>query len=375
MPERASEPSNWGRVLQIVGDGSPGGGTTVVLGLTRLLAEHGMCVTLVSHRDSYIIAEANRVGVETLGLDFSARGRTVPNAIQLMRYLRHIGHDTIVHAHGGRAALPAALIPKGLHAGMIFTIHGHHYRQKQGILRRLAWRSERFCIGRSATVVFVSKGDEQVAKADHLIGPRDRFEVIHNGCPTAEPEAAAPGFDFAYLGRVVAQKNTLILPDVLLAMRPARPTLCVIGGGEAEAALRERVDQFGLSDQVTFFGSLPHGEAMLRLARARVLVLPSLWEGLPVSVIEAMHRGIPAVCSDIPGTRELVTDGETGFLVNHVNDFAGKLGRLIADQSLYHKMSANALQTARDKFSIDSQFNSHLTLYGRIVGADMGAAP
>ena len=373
LSEWATKPRKAGRVLQIVGDGDPGGGTTVVLALTRWLAEQGISVSLASHRNSYIIAEANRFGIETLEFDFSARARSIQHAKDLTRYLRHVGRDVILHAHGGRAALPAALIPKRFRSGMIFTIHGHHYRQKQGILRHLGWRSDRFSIRRSATTVFVSEGDWRIAKEDHLLGPGDRFEVIPNGCPNTGPLMAAPEFDLAYLGRVVTAKNIMILPDILLAMRPARPKLCIIGGGEAEAALRDRVDQFGLSDQVTFFGSLTHEDAMLRLAQTRVLILPSLWEGMPVSVIEAMHHGIPVVCANIPGTRELVTDGETGFLIddNDVNAFAERLGRLATDHRLYHSMSALALRKARDKFSIDRNFQAHLTLYRRMLGDDV----
>ncbi len=369
----ASNPTSSRRMLKIVGDGSPGGATTVVLDLSRKLAERRIPIVLASHHGSYIIAEATRLGIETLELNFSARSRTGQNALALMHYLRHAGRQTIVHAHGARAALPAALVPRRLHAGMIYTIHGHHYRQKEGIFRDLAWRAERFCIRRSGAVVFVSRGDEQIAKEDHLLRPRDPYEVIYNGCPISEPDEATPRFDVAYLGRLVPDKNTIILPDILLAMRPARPTLCIIGGGEVEAALRDRVERAGLSDQVTFLGILPHRDALRRLAQARVMIFPSRWEGLPVSIIEAMHRGIPVVCSDIPGNNELITDGATGYLVqfDDVNAFANRLRRLITDESLRRSMGAHARQKARDEFSLDRQVRSHLSLYRRMIGADM----
>ena len=88
--------------------------------------------------------------------------------------------------------------------------------------------------------------------------------------------------------------------------------------------MRAQVGRARLSGQVSFLGEQLHSEALRYLARAKLMLLPSRWEGLPVSVIEAMHRGIPVVASNVRGTNELVIDGETGFLVpvNDVRAFA-----------------------------------------------------
>jgi glycosyltransferase involved in cell wall biosynthesis len=151
-------------------------------------------------------------------------------------------------------------------------------------------------------------------------------------------------------------------------MRPNRPTLCVIGGGKCEARLREQVAQLGLCGQVVLMGSQSHAAALGHLICARVMLLPSRWEGLPISIIEAMHRGIPVVASNVPGTSELIVDGETGFLVpaEDVDGYASRLRLLLDNEVLRTSMGTRALERARMSFSIEQQVNAHVALYSQV---------
>ena len=117
---------------------------------------------------------------------------------------------------------------------------------------------------------------------------------------------------------------------------------------------------------------------MRLLACARIMVLPSRWEGLPVSVLEAMHRGIAVVASDVPGTDELVVDGETGFLVPPANaaGYADRIVRLLSDNGARRRMGTRALSRARALFSHQSQLDSHIALYERVqLAAAKGFQP
>jgi glycosyltransferase involved in cell wall biosynthesis len=357
------------QVLQVIGDGRPGGGTTAVLGLAQGLAQKGIPVTIASDRNSYVIRQARASGIPVFELDFSRRFKTPRITMALAQYLR-TSPPTIVHAHGARAGLPVAMLTASLRIGMAYTVHGFHFRHKPPVTRYLAKTTERFCIRRSSITVFVSYNDAQIACLEALITPNDRHQIIRNGSPAAEPTSAlaTPDFDIAYIGRIVPHKNPLMLLKVLLALRPARPTLCVIGGGDDEYELRRCVRDFGLDGQVTFSGEQTHGQALSYLTRSRILLLPSYWEGLPISVIEAMHRGIPVVASNVVGTAELILDGQTGYLVDvdDVAAYADRIRHLLGDEGLQCAMGERARARARANFAIERQLAGHFSLYETI---------
>ena len=359
-------------VLQVIGDGSAGGGTTAVLGLSLGLAARGRAVEIATQAGSYLAGEARKAGLPTLELDFRRRRDSWRAARALASRLEAIG-PAVLHAHGARAGLPAALVPRARRAAFVYTVHGFHFVRRPTGVRQLARAVERFCIRRSSATVFVSEGDRRIALGDGLADRNDAHEVIYNGGapPRHQHASGAPAFDIAFLGRLHFQKNPLILPEILLALRPLRPTICIIGGGEVEAALRARVTEAGLDGQFAFLGTQAHTDALAHLARARLMLLPSRWEGLPISVIEAMHLGVPVVASNVAGTDELVRDGETGYLIgsDDVAAYAAAIGRILADADLQRRMAAAAMARAAADFSIERNIARHIALYDRLAGS------
>ena len=358
-------------VLQVIGDGRPGGGTTAVLGLAQGLAQRGTPVAIASDAKSYLIYESRKNNIPAIELDFSKRRNTAKITAALFRHLR-CSPPTIVHAHGARAGLPVAFLPAILRTRTAYTVHGIHFDHKKVGVRHLAKIAERFCIRRTAFTVFVSKSDAKLASDRGLVSRLDSCRVIYCAIPhEGRLGESAPEFDIAYLGRLVPMKNVLLLPRILLALRPAKPTLHIIGGGESEHVLRRAIYAAGLAEQVTFAGELSHTEAMAYLKRARVMLLPSLWEGLPLSVVEAMHYGIPVVGSDVRGTNELIVDGQTGFLVpvNNVTGYAERVQQLLSDESLRRDIGERAVTRVRATFSMERQVAEHLNLYAYLAAS------
>jgi len=358
------------RVVHVIGDGRAGGGTTVVLTLSSLLAKRGIAVTIVSQQDSFLTDEATRLGLETLGLDFSHRSSAPKLAFQLRTYLARNPVD-LVHCHGARAGLPALIAQRIGSTKRVYTVHGFHFRSKRGLWRELARRTEQFCMSRAEATVFVSRSDREVAREEGLLEKAKSSEVIYNGVELPSLKKERPkAFDIGFLGRLHPVKNPVILVDILTAMRPARPTLCVIGSGELEGELRRQIIKAGISDQVTFYGERPRHEALEFLAQCRTLALPSLSEGHPLAPIEAMLLDVPVVASDIPSTREIIDDGHNGFLVAlpGIPVFAQRFTRLLGDESLRQSIAAEARRRAQTAFSIDEHFERYLRLYARLIG-------
>jgi glycosyltransferase involved in cell wall biosynthesis len=158
---------------------------------------------------------------------------------------------------------------------------------------------------------------------------RDRVRVVPNGADLPDEEAESPPARqwrerfgasplrplWVIAGRLEEQKGHAVLFDALaeVGRRGLDFTLAVAGEGSLRGQLEERARQLGLEKQVHFVGTLEDPGPLL--AAADAVLLPSLWEGLPLTLLEAMARARPVVASAVGGVPEVVTHGENGWLV------------------------------------------------------------
>jgi len=105
-------------------------------------------------------------------------------------------------------------------------------------------------------------------------------------------------------------------------------------------------------------------KALDRLADLDVYVQTSLWEGMPIAVIEAQVAGIPAVVTDVVGNRDVVEDGVTGFVVANPREMYERVAQLSKDPDLRYKMGAEARRRARIRFSLDRMVGDLIGAYG-----------
>ncbi|HEV7508831.1 MAG TPA: glycosyltransferase family 4 protein [Thermoanaerobaculia bacterium] len=159
----------------------------------------------------------------------------------------------------------------------------------------------------------------------------DAVGVIPNvtGGLVVEPEEI-PGDEPDYLlfvGRLRIRKGVEVLLEALRYVRPI--ALRIAGNGEHREWLERRASEVGLGRAVTFLGNCEAGRVRRLLAGAAALVVPSIYEGMPLVVLEAMAAGVPVVASAVSGIPEVVQEGETGWLVPPENPRA--LGRALED--------------------------------------------
>jgi glycosyltransferase involved in cell wall biosynthesis len=358
------------RIIQVVADGRPGGGTTVVLTLSRLLRNAGRHVVIVGQEDSYLLREATAAGLQAFGMDFSSRRNTLAAAMRLRSYFHDL-EPAIVHAHGARAGLPAVIASRWRGSvaprKLVYSVHGFHFLSKPPGIFHLARAAEALCIGLADHTNFVSDGDHAIAKSQGLLKRARGHTVIKNAVVVDQRLASSPKrSDICFLGRLSYEKNPLILVDILKALRPLTPTLSIIGGGPLENELRARISAEGLGDQVLMHGERSRAEALELASCCRVLVLPSLWEGHPIALIEAMHLGLPVIASDVSGSNEIVVPEETGYLVpgQDVMAYAGYLKRLLGDEPTMERMSRNARRLVASDYSPGRMVSAHMEIYG-----------
>lgn len=138
---------------------------------------------------------------------------------------------------------------------------------------------------------------------------------------------------------------------------------------EAREELEAQAAELGISDKIIFTGF--REDALRIMAACDLFVLSSLFEGLPVALLEAMAQGKPPVVTAVGGIPEVVTDGVDGFLVQP-RDYQAQAQRIIAllqDQDLRSQMSANAVKKIEDKFSLQSMIGSIEKVYAQALSA------
>jgi glycosyltransferase involved in cell wall biosynthesis len=133
--------------------------------------------------------------------------------------------------------------------------------------------------------------------------------------PAPMPGAEGASGHLLFVGRLRVRKGVEVLLEALAASSRL-PPLLIAGDGEHRAALERRARELELDgERVRFLGRATPGQVRELLARSLALVVPSIYEGMPLVVLEAMSSGVPVVASRVSGIPEVVVDGETGWLV------------------------------------------------------------
>jgi len=140
----------------------------------------------------------------------------------------------------------------------------------------------------------------------------------------------------------------------------------LVGDGSERPSLESRIAELGLEDAVEILGTRYDVPAIL--ARADAACLPSLAEGLPNAVMEAMAAGLPVVATAVGGTPELVIPGETGLLAppGAAEELAEALLAVLADPVHARSMGARGRKLIAREYSLDALASGHAAMYGSI---------
>ncbi len=315
-----------------------------------------------------------RLGV--LGEELRAEGFEVvlhhPSSfLQLVRGLYKSfrrSRPDVVHCHNATAAIMAAL-PARL-AGVktvIVTRHGL-VKPPYQIRRELKFAlASRWC----DWIVAVCAG----TRTNLLAAPfaaRDRIIHIYNGaCPADVGAVPRPkrGFTLLYVGRLVPLKDHATLLRAVALTRSHHPDvqLWIVGDGPLELSLRRLTDELGLSNSVTFFGEQTDVSPFMRAAD--LFVSSSVTEGLPVSLLEAMSVGLPAVVTDVGGMGEIARLSGAVTLVpsSDPERMAAALCDAVAGRQKLPKMGQLASHCYEQYFKPERMLEDYMSLYsGRV---------
>jgi len=193
-----------------------------------------------------------------------------------------------------------------------------------------------------------------------------RVHVVHNGVskPSGQP-VSADNQDVLFLGRMEELKG---VPELIAAWGQvsASSGRLILAGVEASASTVAMVKRAAQRDHsIDYRGYVSRDVAAALLHGARVVVLASYAEGLPMALVEAMALGVPCIATDVGAVSELVEDGVNGFLVRpgDVETLAARLRVIMADDDLHRRLSREAVATWEAGFRADDMCEALLSIW------------
>lgn len=172
---------------------------------------------------------------------------------------------------------------------------------------------------------------------------------------------------FIHVARYVPQKNQISLIEAFFILHRKYPdvSLDLIGDGELYGTIRQKIAQYGLEDCVRQLGRKQNVADYL--AEADAFVLPSIFEGMPISLIEALACGLPCIVTPVGGVPDIIKDNDNGIFCNtSATSIAEAMEKLICDSELCQKLSTKARSTAI-KFSATKMAHDYIELYSKEI--------
>jgi glycosyltransferase involved in cell wall biosynthesis len=332
--------------------------------LAIALADNSLDVSVISLYDyqSPITKRLEENGVPVFYLE-KKLGFDIKIINRLYKLFKEQKPDVIhTHLYIMPYVIPAAIlarVPVRVH-----TIHNIAEKEVGTINRKFSRFFYKFCRVRP---VSISPLVQESVMEEYGLQPA-KVNMIYNGidlnkCIPKKNYKTKEKIILLHIGRFSEQKNHMELIESFKIVHDSAPNavLRLIGSGELEPGVRERVKELNLEECVEFLGLKSNVHKFL--AEADIFVLPSLWEGMPMTLIEAMATGLPIVAAEVGGIPDMIKDNTTGLLVSpHRESISEALLRFIGDYRLRENMG-NAAKIASKQFSSQEMAKQYIGVY------------
>jgi glycosyltransferase involved in cell wall biosynthesis len=385
------------KVLRVIARLNVGGPALHVAYLSAGLADRGYDTTLVAgtvgsgEASMAFVAEQRGVRIETLD-DLHreiAPLRDLRTILRLARLIR-TERPTILHTHTAKAGavgrIAALLAGDARPPVIVHTFHGHVLRGYFNPALTAGFRLLERMLARVATALVAVSPEVRDDLVALGVAPASKFAVVRLGIELdervdyAEEERKATrrllgippdAFVVGWIGRMTAVKRTEDIARTLQALveRGVDGYLCLVGDGPDRTRLERRMHELGVAKRCLFVG---YQENVARFYDAMdVLLLTSVNEGTPVSVIEALAAGRPVVATRVGGVSDVVRDGVDGFLaeVADVESLAARLAELAGDPELRARMGNAGRAHVVDRYAVERLVDDVDRLYRALLAA------
>lgn len=366
------------RVLEVIQQGKIGGGESHLLTLIGQMDRSRFEPVVVALSAGEMIERLTAMGVGNYVVN-----SPYPFNIRVWNELKHIlvkERIDIVHTHGARALSNLIHPAAGLGIPVVHTVHGWSFHDHlPAWKRRVRISGERYLTGKASINIAVSDSNERIGK--DLFGPSFRCEVINNGVDLSvysggrrsdirqELGIPAGAVVISWVARFIHDKNPLPLIRAFARVLASHSDtyLILVGDGPARESAQQLVEELGVGGKVLFPGF--RRDVPDILAASDIFSLPSIKEGLPVSLIEAMAMRNAVIATDVQGCIDVVTHERDGLLVSLQgleDNLASAILELLDNPEKRKKLAAQGRATVEERFNATVMARKIEALYRKV---------
>jgi len=348
-----------------------GGVERHVLGIMNGLQAQGVSTLLILFHDGELAAQARAQGINPIIL--SDHNRTLLTTSQQLARILSQRDIRIVHTHGYKAMVFCSVARLWHRFALVKTEHGLPEPMTDGLIRTL--RNRLYYLSDSiatriahTTVCYVT--DNLRTHYGHAHSGLSTL-VIPNGITTMDrcqfsrpPEIREDWFNLVTIGRLDIVKGHHLAIEAITSESVSQDVhLHIVGVGPLETELRAFATAYGVADRVHILGF--RRNIYDYIANSNILLMPSLHEGLPYTLLEAMALGIPIIAARVGGLAEVIQDESTGLLVPPQDSGAltRAILRLYEDTAFRSRLGEQARLLQQTRYSLQTMTERYLAIY------------
>lgn len=372
------------KILYIL-EATSGGTQKHVLDIAKKInkSEYQIDIVASTYRNKHFIEESNGIfnNIYNLPITRSASFSDLSNIWKIRNIIKQNKYD-IVHCHSTKAGFVgriAAFLSQ--HKNIIYSPHGFMFCDTRiKFKRQLYLKLEKFLGYLTKKIVAVS-GSERNLAIDNNIVPDKKIITINNSIDPLDDS----GISYAHritkkfhdqnseiiLGSVTRLQYakdpvTMIKSFKIVNERIPNTKLIMVGDGPLESECIKLINQLNLQAKVQLAGFQKDSKSFYKMFD--IFILSSHYEGMPYALLEAMSMGIPAVGTKVSGIKDLIVEGETGYLASEGNyqELADAVIKLIENPDKLSFFSSNAKKLADNNYNLDNGIKNYQEFYSSL---------
>ncbi|OTA73503.1 hypothetical protein BHL79_08405, partial [Limosilactobacillus reuteri] len=352
------------KILYCITSSSWGGAQLHVLELCADQLARGNEVTFIVGNKGPLLDKVKQLkGVKVILLPSLVREISPTNDIKAIVELRKIIRSEspdIVHLHSSKAGVIGRIAAIGLRkrVKVIFTVHGWAFTDGvSSTLKKHLYRKIEKSVARFTDLfICVSNYDAKIGIRDGVLNNKSNVVVIHNGSPLPQQNEVNYSIHspirLVMIARFSHQKDQKTLINAVAKLPKSDYRLTFVGDGETLNTNKKIVSNLNLNKNIKFVGF--KDDVSKELIENDVYILSTHYEGLPISIIEAMSYGLPILATDVGGNSEMVINNINGFLFSSEEQLVDKLKYIIKNKNLIKKWGQESFNIFTREYSLSN---------------------